>query len=342
MLSYFRQNDPFRIFGLIILLIITRLFFFLATNHEFQSELILLNSPEDFFNRGSGPLFQSFGAGISFILSNVYLNVILASVIILWNATLLNSLLIRNSAFEENTFIPSALYITLLSFSSDNYFLSSQLLGTSFILIAFLFLHQHLRFRNSDEKVLSIGCAIALASLFHIPFIWVFILTILLFLFYSGTVGRRYFLLLWGSIMILILAWLPFLYENEGSTFWTEFFTKASDFQFNGEWIINIAISLALPLLISLKSSISNLAGMGMTNLQITVKRVFTWIGFFGILNVLFLSGESASSTNLLVLSLSYFLTEHLLNTKKKWLAELTFSTIVLLMLAILFFSPIY
>lgn len=342
MLSYFRQNDPFRIFGLIVLLFLTRLFFFLAIGTEATFDQIKLNGIETFFNEGAGPLFQLLSAGLSFILSNAYLNASFAALIILWNATLLNALLIRNSAFEDNSFIPSALYVILISFNSDNFFLTSQLLGTSFLLIAFLFLHQHLRFRNSDEKILSIGSTLALASLFHIPYIWLLVLILILFLFYSGTVGRRYLLLFWGLAMVLLLAWLPFLYLEKGSDFWGLFYKGLSTFQFNSTWLINIGIALALPVLISLKTSASNLAGMGMTNLQITVKRVFTWIGLFGILHVLFLSGNSASSTNLLIVSLSYFLTEHLLNTKKKWMAELTFSLVILLIFVMLYVGPLY
>ena len=109
-----------------------------------------------------------------------------------------------------------------------------------------------------------------------------------------------------------------------------------------GTHLEDIAIVLSLPLLISLKSSASNLAGMGMTNLQIVVKRVFTWIGLFGIL-MLFLQVElNVSNSNMLIVAMSYFITEHLLGLRKKWIAELTFSGLLILVWAVLYFSPFY
>lgn len=342
MLSYFRQNDPFRVFGLVLILLITRLLVFLIIQPEVDFSEVQILGFESLFNKSAGPVYQLLSAGLSFILSNSYLNALFASIFILWNATLLNAILIRNSAFEENTYIPAAIYIVILGFDLDNYFVSSELIGTTGLLISIAFLQQHLRFRNSDEKVLSLGCTLAITSLIHAPFAWYLILILLLFLFYSGTVGRRYLLLLWGFLMILIIAWLPFVFSEQGSEFWKGYAEGFMRFKFEKDWLTNLVIGLSVPILISLKSSVGNLAGMGMTNIQITVKRVFTWIGFFGILTLAFQSNQSASSANVLILALSYFTTEQLLGVRRKWLAELTFSGLLILMLAVLYLSPLY
>ncbi|NVK86200.1 MAG: hypothetical protein HWE21_17875 [Cytophagia bacterium] len=325
-----------------LIILITRLLVFLIIQPEVGFSEVQILGLESLFNESAGPVYQLLSSGLSFILSNSYLNALFASIFILWNATLLNAILIRNSAFEENTYIPAALYIVLLGFDLDNYFVSSELIGTTGLLISIAFLQQHLRFRNSDEKVLSLGCTLAIASLIHAPFAWYLILILLLFLFYSGTVGRRYLLLLWGFLMILIIAWLPFVFSEQGGEFWKGYAEGFLRFRFEKDWLTNLVIGLSIPILISLKSSVGNLAGMGMTNIQITVKRVFTWIGFFGILTLAFQSNQSASSANVLILALSYFTTEHLLGVRRKWLAELTFSGLLILMLAVLYLSPLY
>lgn len=329
-------------FGLVLILLITRLLVFLIIQPEVDFSEVQILGFESLFHESAGPVYQLLSAGLSFILSNSYLNALFASIFILWNATLLNAILIRNSAFEENTYLPAALYIVLLGFDLDNYFVSSELIGTTGLLISIAFLQQHLRFRNSDEKVLSLGCTLAITSLIHAPFAWYLILILLLFLFYSGTVGRRYLLLLWGFLMILIIAWLPFVFSEQGGEFWKGYAEGFLRFRFEKDWLTNLVIGLSIPILISLKSSVGNLAGMGMTNIQITVKRIFTWIGFFGILTLAFQSNQSASSANVLILALSYFTTEHLVGVRRKWLAELTFSGLLILMLAVLYLSPLY
>ena len=342
MLSYFRQNDPFRVIGLLLLLVITRCFFFIFLKDGAAPSNIEPLSIEHLFHENQGPLYILFQSGLIFLVENIYLNVILTSIIVLWNASLLNMLLIRNAAFEENTYIPASLYIIFMSSSAGNYFLSAPLLGSTFILLALIYLQEHLRNRNSDEKVLGIGCTFALASLFFLPYSWYLFLALILFLFYSRTVGRRYLLVIWGFALILLLAWMPLFFLKAGSSFWLDYFGGLSLFEMNESFLINLAISLGLPLLIALKTSASNLAGMGMTNVQITVKRVFTWLGLFGLFSVIFLSGESSATANVLIVALSYFATEHLINVRRKWFAELTYFSLLALSLLALYFNPVY
>lgn len=342
MLSYFRQNDPFRVIGLLLLLVITRCFFFIFLKDTSVPSASTPLSIEHLFQGTEGLLYGLFQSGLSFLIESYYLNVILASIIVLWNASLINMLLIRNSAFEENTYIPASLYIIFMSSSVDNYFLSAQLLGSSFILLCLIYLQEHLKNRNSDEKVLNIGGTLAVASLFFLPYAWYLLLVLVLFLFYSGTVGRRYLLVIWGFILINLIAWFPLLFLGEGASFWLGYTSGLTLFEMNESFLINLAASLGLPLLIALKTSASNLAGMGMTNVQITVKRVFTWLGIFGVFSVLFLSANSTATANVLILTLSYFVTEHLLNFRRKWFAELTYLSLLALSFLALYFNPIY
>lgn len=342
MLSYFRKNDPFRVIGLIGLILVTRIYLFVVIGVESSSELIGINQLEDLFNNFEGPLYALFESAFSFLGNNAYLNVTLASLIILLNAALLNSILIRNSAFEENTFVPAASYIILLSFQKANFFISSELLGTSFILIALSYLFKHLRFRYSEENVISTGSTLAISSLFFLPFGWSLILGLILFLFYSGTTGRRYLLLVWGFVLILLICWVTMLFFDESKWFWTSYYEGLMSFEYDNLFIGNIAICLGLPFLISLKSSTFNLAGMGMTNIQITVKRVFTWIGFFGVVTLTLQSGNSQAPTIIIAISMSYFITEHLLEIRRKWLAELTLSGLLILALVMLYLFPFY
>jgi len=325
-----------------VILIITRVFFFIFINTTPELNGISSLDFDNLFQNSTGPIYNLLQFVLGFVLENKYLNAFITAVILLWNASLLNMLLIRNSAFEENTYIPAALYVILMSSGADNYYLSSQLLGGSFLLWSLIFLQIHLRYKNSDEKVLSIGCSLAIASLIFIPYGWYLLMALILFLFYSGTVARRYLLATWGFAMVIIISWLPFLFSSYGSLFWNDYLSGLIFFQFENEFLINLGITLSVPILLGLKVSSTNLAGMGMTNIQITMKRVFTWLGLFGILTALFQSNLNTAASGVLIISLSYFLTDHLLNTRKKWIAELTFAGLTLIMLAMLYLNPVY
>ena len=341
MLRYFRQNDPLKVFGLIVLLLLTRLVYFIFLSDqilEVQSSLNLSNS----FSENTGPLFSSIEFLLSYVLSNEIVNVTLASVLLLYNSTHINKILIRNSAFEENTYIPAALYIILSSFSETNYFLGASLLGSSFIIIGLGYLLQHLRYRSSDSIVLSLGFCIGLATLTDTSYFWFLILVVLIFVFYSKTVTRRYLLLLWGFIFSLLVAWLVFFYQDAGQLFWQKLGESIFTFNTNGDWLIRIGIILGLPILLSLAMIFNNLGGIGKTNLQITIKNVFSWLFFVGSMSIVLQGNESFSAGLILIIPMSYFLTDWLLTIERKWLAEILLVTLIVSFIALQFFGPLY
>lgn len=288
-----------------------------------------------------GPLYEHIGFLINDILSIQWLNLLITSVILLYNASVLNKMLIRNSAFNENTYVPAALYIILSCFHETSYLLNAQLFATSFILIGLNFLLQHIRFRSSDAIVLSLGFCIGLAMLFYIPNFWTLILVLLLFIFYSSTIGRRYILLLWGFLLSLLLAWLPYFYMNESEFLWENLISSAFSFEFGQSNLIILSLTLGVPLLISLGVLFNNLSGVGKTNLQITIKSVFGWLLFFGLLMTIFLSESEPFVGLIVIIPIAYLLTEKLLEIRRKWLAELLISGILIIMLALTFWQPL-
>ena len=271
MLRYFRQNDPFRVIGLIGLILLTRIYLFVAVGADISPEFKEILNWENLFNGYEGPIFILFQSVFSFFGSNAYLNVILASIIILLNGALLNSILIRNSAFDENTFIPAALYIVLNSFQKVNFFISPELLGSTVMLVSLTFLLKHLRFRNSDENVINIGSTLAISSLFFLPFAWSLILVLILFLFYSGTAGRRYLLLVWGFMLILIICWVIALYFDRSEWFWLNYYKGLMSFEYHKGFTIDMAICLGFPLLI-MDEACTSMDQMGINSVQETLR----------------------------------------------------------------------
>tara|TARA_Y100001933_G_scaffold223983_1_gene235941 strand:- start:226 stop:1254 length:1029 start_codon:yes stop_codon:yes gene_type:complete len=342
LLRYFRQNDPFRIIGIVLFILASRAIALVGLKAVPDPVALTVAFPSDLFVGAAGPLYGLLQWGLAFVFNSPLLNTFLASAFVLVNATTLNALLIRNSAFEENTYVPAALFTILFSFHPSVLWLSAELIASTFFLLALVYLQRHLRYRNSDETVLTAGIFLGLSSLFYIPFAWYVVLALLLFLFYSGTLGRRYLLLFWGFSLTLIGTWMVFLFQEEGADFWLLYAPVLVDFDFNQPLVLNALMGLCLPVAFSFVASTSNLAGMGMTNLQITLKRVFTWIGIFGILTFCFLSGGQIAGVVTLTLALAYFCTEFLLHIQRKWLAELFFLSLIALSVIMLFLQPFY
>ena len=330
MFSYFKKNDPFRIIGLVLILLGTRLGFFLFSK-ETQSTLdsfdyLLLQSPQDdslntFFIH-AGPLSELTFLGLASVGYPI-ISVVLATVLILFNSILLNSIFIRNASFEESSFLPAAIFIIFLSTSQSFYFLSPALIGSTFIILSLNYLFHHVKYRGSEENILATGFTIGLASLFYYPYFWFYLLIIIIYLFYSSTITRRYFLMTWGFLLPLLITWVTYLFLDKGSEFLSGLFQQIVNAQVLGEGLNKGLTIFGLGIALSMIAAIQSFSGQGMTNHQIMVQKAMSWMGFFSIVVFAIFGNISVGSLVILALPMCYFCTKMLVSLRKKLIAEL-------------------
>lgn len=284
-----------------------------------------------FFAEGLGTnaasLYTYLYAVITFVTpDSTLLSAVLAGVLIMVQAFLLNAILIRSAALNDNTYLPAIIYTFLLSFSPEFLFLSPELLSITFVLLGLNFLFTHLKYRGSEENIISTGFMFGIAALFAKPALLLLLFILLVYLLYSSTLTRRYFLMAFGFFLPFIFAWIYFLWNDVGTEFWSDYFSDIV--HFDSRRLIpgsNLLIWIGLPALLALITAAQNFTGIGMTNNQIQIQRSMLWLAIFGVLLYLVSANGSFSELIWLMPVITYFITMFLISVQKAWMGELVF-----------------
>ncbi|WPP53515.1 DUF6427 family protein [Catalinimonas niigatensis] len=219
------MNDPYRMLGIFVLLVLIRLPFLISDVPLILPELNWMLVGEK-LSEGSrlyigvwdniGPLAALIYSLIELIFNRsqtVY--VLLAIVLTTYQALVFNTFLINKKAFNETTYVPAFLYVILSSFSFDFYVLSPVLLSLTWILLALRNVFYRVESRSQDDRILSTGIYIGLAILCYLPSIIFLFSTIIAYMLFASVSFRRYLLLLYGtSLPILITLTYFFLVDG--------------------------------------------------------------------------------------------------------------------------------
>lgn len=272
----------------------------------------------------AGPLANLVFVALSSINVET-LDVFLASFLILLNGIQLNSIFIRNASFQESSYVPAAIYVILMSASESFYYLSPALIGVSFLLISLNYLFYHIKYRGTEENILSTGFTLGLAVLCYYPYLWVYLMVMIIYLLYSGTITRRYFLITWGFILPLLITWVIFFLLNRGDDFLDSLFSEIVNFQEMGEMLNKGLLVYGLGLALGLIAAIQNFSGQGMTNHQILVQKAMSWVGLFGIIVFAVFGNNDLTALAMLLPAIAYFSAKMLADVSKKYVSELLF-----------------
>lgn len=242
MINYFRINDPYRLVGLFILLLIIYTPLFIFDNQLTVPELksLLLGEKQ---NEGYDMYAQvvdntaPLAAWSHEILDSIFGRSILARHIIAFLIIFLQSayvgiLFIMKKAFSENTYIPSFLFALLFFFSYDTLSLSNELLGSGFLLLALHNLFQEIEFRSEgDESIFNVGLCISLASLFSFAFIAYLFCSLIILLLFTRSNARKFLLLIFGFLLPhLVTISIAFLNDSTGAL-WDYYYLSNLSFE---------------------------------------------------------------------------------------------------------------
>jgi len=315
----------------VLLVIITRLVFVftgvLSPSEISVTEYVAL----DFTASANGPLGVWIDHLIKSVTFNFGLSIVIASLLVILNAIQLNTLLIRNASLSENTYIPSAIYVFLMSSSSEFYFFSPALLASAFILISLNYLFYHIKYRGTEENIISTGFGIGIAGLIYTPYLWLYLFVLLVYLVYSNTLRRRYFLMTWGFLLPVIVYWLIFFWQDLGADALSSLGIKSISLETIEMDPMKLLMTLGFGLLISLVGFGSSFKNQGKTNHQILVQSSMSWIGFFGVITAVLFTDNGLVCGLLLIIPLTYFCSQLILSISKNWLKESIFSLLLIL-----------
>ena len=241
MIRYFRINDPYRLVGLFLLLLLIYIPLFIfdhqLTVPELKNLVLGEKQNEDF--RMYAEVVDStapLAAWTHEILDSLFgrsllIRHILAFFIIFLQSAYVGIMFISKKVFSENTYIPSFLFSLLFFFSWDTLTLSNELLGSGFLLLALNNIFQEIEFRNErDESIFNVGLCISLASLFSFAFVVYLLCAIVILLLFTRSTLRKYLLLIFGFLLPHLLTVSIAYLSDSTASLWKYFYLPNMSF----------------------------------------------------------------------------------------------------------------
>ncbi len=268
-----------------------------------------------------------------------FAHIVLSTMILIFQAGMFNSILLRNKAYSENSYLPAFFYVICASSVLDFMSLSPQLMSLTFVLAALNQVFRRIDNVVTDELFLSSGLFIGIAIGFYFPAIIFFPALLLSFLLFSTAILRRLLLFVYGTFVVLLLTFGYFIWRNAGQDFLTDFFYLGvikpkiyyvSLFQY---------LEIGAVLLVTGLLSLSVIFTYRSTQFQLKMQQV---MGLFLLAAILiaFITRELMSADLLFVVpSLSFFMVYFFLNLKKRFWK---FLMPYLIVLGLLFYPKIW
>jgi len=260
LLQYFRINDPYRLIGLLAILLLIQLPLFIDTPELTFPELKSFIVGEKVHEGSSlytgivdsvGPLSGWFDGLIHLCFGRSLLaRHIIAFLLIFVQAAYLGMIFSNQKAFAEGTYIPSLIYGIACCFSFDTLSLTPELLGAGALLPALNNLFKEIEFREQhSESIFGLGLHISLASLFCFSYSIYLIGSIITLAIFTRSTLRKYILLIIGFTLPHLMLICIYYLKDGLSELWQYYyapnlgFQSVSYMQSQSMWIL-----LALPL----------------------------------------------------------------------------------------------
>ncbi|KYG83411.1 hypothetical protein AWN68_00995 [Roseivirga echinicomitans] len=287
----------------------------------------------------AGPLYVFFYGLLTFLFnSSMLVSVVVSAILVFIQALIFNSTLQKNGAFEENTYLPGILYVLILSSNQEFLFLSPALMANTFLLLATDKILVHLKFRGSEENILTTGFLLGLGALCYAPYFIFLIFAIVIYIIYSGTLVRRYFLMTYGFVFSFLIFWIYYLYFGNGGAFLGDYFSDLFQINEMDSGVINeLLLIFGLPLFLSVLSGAQNFQGVGLINHQILIQRMMLWMLIFALVILRLDNQLTLLTAETIIIPLTFFSTQFLLTRGKRWVAEIVFFLLVVSSVTFLF-----
>jgi len=334
LLRFFRINDPYRLLGLFILLILLGLPFFIdpapATLQELKS-FVLGEAIRDgklmyiqVFDSTAPWTANTFGLinwlfGRSLIIQHS-----LALVLIFFQAAFFAVLLIQNKAYNDNTYVPALVFGLLCFFSFDLLSFSPELLASTVLLLALNNLFKEIEFRiQRDEIILNLGVFLGVATLLIFSYVVFLFGTIFILFLFTRLSARKLLLLLFGFILPHALLITLYFLRGEAPSLWQNFYVPNLTFHGTAFITLSSIIALcALPFGYFVFSLFMLNREARFTKYQSQLFQVmFQWM-LFCLVQVLVTREFTPHSLIIFIPSLAYFISHYLLLIRRKWIAN--------------------
>ena len=331
LLRLLRVNDPYRLPGILAVLIILSLWLFIdpvgLTLNELKSIVLgeSLNDGKSLYAElftNTPPLAAWFFGWIEFVFGrSLAARHIISLLIIFFQGAFFAILLINHKAQNENTYLPAFIFGILCLFSFDMLSLSGELLASTFLLFALNNLFKEIEFRiQQDSTLLSLGTYLGIASLFVFSYSVFLPGTLVILMIFTRATIRKILLLIFGFALPHLLLMAFYFTKGDFNFVWTNFYM-------GNEWLMDNSISLwamvclsAIPIIYFLLSLVMLNREARLTKYQAQLLQVmFLWLGV-AILEIALAGKLTPARVITYAPPLAYFTSHYILLIRRKWL----------------------
>lgn len=351
MLSFFKVNDPYRLVGVLIILLVIRLPFIISGIPMIEPELKwlligerLAHSDYSMYNDAWHylmPLSAFAYKWIHILFGRTTLAYqLLSIVLVMVQAGIFNNVMLKNKAYNQNTYVPALVYMLMMNIFFDMFTLSPALLGMTFILLAINNLFKRMDNQTRDELFVNTGVYLGVAMLFYLPSFFYFIATIVALVIFTGSIVRRMFLLVYGFLLVLAGSAIYFYWNDSFLIFKHHALSSIWDFEphvyLNWKEVIGVS---SIPILIFIFSYIKMKIKGRYINYQVKIQQVMVMFLASGFFMFFIIQDKSTFQLIYFVPTVAFFIAHYLLTIRHWILAEASLLWIsVLLILNNLFF----
>lgn len=334
MLRFFRLNDPYRLLGLLLILIAISLpLLFPAAQWTIQElkSIVLgeaLNDGKSMYIQlidDTAPLAAWFAKWTYFAFGrSITARHVIALLVIFFQASYFAILLITNKAYNENTYLPALIFGILAFFSFDLLSLSPELLAATVLLFALNNLFKEIEFKiQRDEIILNLGVYLGVASLLVFSYSVFLLGALLLIILFTRITFRKTLLLIFGFLLPhAVLFTFFFFWNNHGNLI--DYFYAPNFSWATVRWVsINSLFILAIIPVVYLVFSLVMLnRERHFTKYQSQLLQVmFIWL-LITLIQLLFSRELTPHSFYPFIPPLAYFISHYLLLIRRKRIAE--------------------
>lgn len=341
MLRYFRINDPYRLFSLLILLTLASLPLLInmpAMTVQELKDIVLGEAIGDkllyveIIDR-TAPMMALADGLFDFLFGRSLTGRhILALIIIFFQASYFGILLINNKAYNENNYVPALIFGFLCFFSFDLLAVSPELLASTMLLLALNNLFKEIEFRvDRDSIVLNLGVFLGVASLFLFSYTIFLFGAIFILIVFARATFRKILLMLFGYGLVHAIVLVFYYCYGNTDYLWENFYVpnvmqvKAGLLSMESILVLGI-----VPIGYFVISLFMLTREARFTKYQSQLFQViFLWLGI-ALLQVCFTPERTPHSFFTFIPSAAYFISHYLLLIRRKFIAEIMLWILIL------------
>ncbi|WP_157600589.1 hypothetical protein [Rufibacter sp. DG15C] len=224
MIRFFRSLFPSRWVVLVLLFLLIRLpllFFGLPATLTELHHMLLGERLQDGFIMyqdvydTTAPLTAGLYKWLDALFGKSYLaHRILALLLTLYQAFLLNFIFNRNQVHPQKSFLPALFYLVFSSVFFELDVLSPLLLGHTFVLLGVYSLTAISKDGANAQRLFKAGFMLGLAALCYLPLVWFLVLGFFAIIYFASSAVRSTLLLITGFLFPFSVAITFFLYQD--------------------------------------------------------------------------------------------------------------------------------